>query len=137
MRFLQRLSDALARFMYGRYGYDKFNIVLLVAGLVLGLLANLPFCNVLSLASTGLLIWALFRALSRNITARGAELDKYLRFERKWKGFFSLRRRMWRERQTHKYFHCKYCRAMLRVPRGRGKVDVRCPRCNGITKTKS
>lgn len=137
MNFMQRVIDALYRFMYGRYGYDELNTVLLIAGVILSVLSYLPYLGILSLLSMAVMVWALFRSLSRNMAGRRREFEKYLQIKGKVKTFFNLRRRMWRERKTHRYFHCKYCRAMLRVPKGRGVVDVGCPRCKGRTTKKT
>lgn len=133
MNFMQRMMDALYRFMYGRYGYDELNTVLLVTGVLMSVLAYIPYLGILSLLSTVVLFLALFRSFSRNIAARRREFDKYLRIKGKVKTFFGLRRKMWSERNTHRYFRCKHCHAMLRVPKGRGVVDVGCPRCKGRT----
>ncbi len=137
MNFMQRLMGTIYRFMYGRYGYDRLNTALLLAGICTNLLSYLPYLGILGLASAALPAWALFRTLSRNIPARSRELDTYLRLLGKAKTFWNLRRKMWRERHTHRYFHCQHCRAMLRVPKGRGVVDVGCPRCGGKTKKKT
>lgn len=137
MNFMRRVMDAVYRFMYGRYGYDQLNTVLLVAGLIMSVLAYIPYLDVFWLLSTAVLFWAVFRAFSRNHAARRRELDKFLKMKGKIKTFFTLCRKMWRERKTHRYFHCKHCRAMLRVPKGRGVVDVGCPRCKGKTTKKT
>ena len=137
MRFMQKLTDAMYRFMYGRYGYDTLNIVLLVAGMVLSVLSWFPYLGICWLLSMACMFFALFRTFSRNIPKRRRELDRLLNSKNKMKTFFKLRGKIWRERKTHTYFHCKHCRAMLRVPKGRGEVEVGCPRCKGRTKKKT
>ena len=126
-----------SRWMYGRYGNDELGRFLLLAAIVLAVLSYLPYLQVLSLLALAVLAWSNFRCFSKNIPRRRAELDRFLRVKNKWKTALSLRRRMWRERKTHRYVKCKHCRAVLRVPRGRGKVQVGCPRCKGDTSVKT
>ena len=77
-----------------------------------------------------LLILCYFRMFSRNIQARYAENQKFLR----WCGPVSNRLRNARmrfaDRKTHRYFKCPQCKQRLRVPRGRGKINITCPHCH-------
>ena len=137
MRFWYRCIDAIRRFMYGRYGNDRLNWVLFWVALSLNVLSYVRYLWFLSFVSLAIFGWMFFRTLSRNIYARRRENDAFLSVWKRVKTFFNLRRKMWRERKTHCYFHCKYCHAVLRVPKGRGVVDVGCPRCKGKTKKKT
>lgn len=115
------LRTGLQRFMMGRYGTDKLNIAILVAGLIASLLSTiirLPLLDlVLMLVSYGLMSWALFRTLSRNTYKRYQENRKYL-----------MLRQRWQDRE-HRYFDCPRCRQQVRVPRGKGKISISCPKC--------
>ena len=107
--------------MAGRYGTDRLNMVILCAGLVASLLSvwtqsrglNLIFF----LLSYGLMIWAIFRSLSRNTYKRYLENRKFLQLVNRVK-----------DRQN-RYFDCPKCRQVVRVPRGKGKISITCPRC--------
>ncbi len=120
-QFSMRLSAGLRSFMTGRYGTDKLNMVILSAGLVASLLSvwiSAPGWNLLLFVlSYGLMIWAIFRSLSRNTYRRYQENRKFLQF------FFRLKDR------DNRYFDCPKCRQMVRVPRGKGKIAITCPRC--------
>ena len=126
-----------SRWMYGRYGSDALGRFLLIVAVVLAVLSYLPYLRVLSLLALAVLVWSNFRCFSKNIPRRRAELETFWRLKGKWNTVLSLRKRMWRERKTHRYVKCKHCRAVLRVPRGRGKVQVGCPRCKGDTSVKT
>lgn len=136
MRWTQRLAAAIYRFMYGRYGNDTLNHTLLISGVVLSVLSWLPYMGICSVLAMVLLFVALFRTFSRNIGKRRQEQQRFQQMTRGVKTFFTLRRKMWRERHTHRYFRCRYCRAVLRVKKGLGEVEVGCPRCKGKTKKK-
>ena len=120
-QFSSKLSALLRGFMAGRYGTDRLNMVILCAGLVVSLLSvwsqsrglNLIFF----LLSYGLMIWAIFRSLSRNTYKRYLENRKFLQLINRVK-----------DRQN-RYFDCPKCRQVVRVPRGKGKISITCPRC--------
>lgn len=115
------IRAGMVRFMAGRYGSDRLNMVILGAGLVASLLSVwirvMPFNLIFWALSYGLMIWAIFRCLSRNT---------YKRYrENRW--FLQLKDRL-KDRQN-RYFSCPKCRQTVRVPRGKGKIAITCPRC--------
>ena len=116
-----KFTAGLRRFMAGRYGTDRLNMVILCAGLVLviiyGLVPNATLKLILWAASYGLMIWAIFRSLSRNTYKRYQENRKFSQF------FDRLKDR------EHRYYDCPKCRQPVRVPRGKGKISITCPRC--------
>ena len=119
--FGARVAGTLARFMHGRYGTDRLNMVILCAGLAASLLSARISAPLVSLVlwalSYGLMIWAIFRSLSRNTYKRYQENRKFLLI------FDRLKDRQ------HRYFACPKCRQTVRVPRGKGKISITCPRC--------
>ena len=121
-QFSARLSAALRGFMAGRYGTDKLNMVILSVGLAVSLLSVLfrhpPVNLLLVVLSYGLMIWAIFRTLSRNTYKRYQENRKFLQVINRLKD------------RHNRYFDCPKCRQMVRVPRGKGKISITCPRCH-------
>ena len=115
--------------MIGRYGNDQLNRALLVVGVVSMVLAWIvhwkPFWWLTLLCLV--LVW--FRLLSRNIFRRQQENRKYLQATAGLRSEFSFQKRKWRERDAYLYFKCPHCHAHLRVPRGKGRVMVRCNKC--------
>ena len=120
-QFTAKLSSGLRTFMAGRYGTDRLNMVILCAGLAASILSSLvrvpPLNLIFWLLSYGLMIWAIWRSLSRNTYKRYQENRKYLQI------FGRLKDR------EHRYFDCPKCRQMVRVPRGKGKIAITCPKC--------
>ena len=126
-RVTQRLSESMRRMMYGRYGLDKLNVFLMTAAVALclvGFLVSRFFGAVgaligtlTSLISYGLLFWYLFRVFSRNIEKRSLENRRYL----------TLKARL--TDRSNRYYRCPNCRQTVRVPRGRGKICIKCPKC--------
>ena len=133
-RWFQNMGEKMQAWMYGRYGYDELSKFLSICAIVLVFLsAFLPFLNPIALV---MLFWSMFRTYSRNIAKRQSERAAYLQFTGKFKQFFKLRKNMIRDRKTHRYYKCPGCKAYLRVPKGRGKIEISCPKCkNKITRT--
>ena len=117
----RRFGNTLARFMYGRYGSDRFNRFLLVLYLILWVLSALfrGWTGLIFYALTTVtMLWTLFRMLSRNIPRRQAENRWYLHQVTRLK---DIRR--------YRYRRCPHCRGMLRLPIKRGRRTVTCHRC--------
>lgn len=117
-------------FMSGRYGMDRLNTVLLWCCIGLSVINVFVSSLVLYVAQTALLVWAMFRFLSRNYAKRRAEYEVFQHFFGKIGAFFKLRRDMVRDRSTHVYKKCPHCKATLRLPKSKGSHTVRCPRCS-------
>ena len=121
MNFFRKIAAALQRFMEGRYGNDKLNMTLLTVGAVIclvNLFFAVPVLNlILTLVCYSLMFLAIFRLLSRNTYRRYQENRKYLQFVERIK-----------DRQ-HRYYDCPRCRQQVRVPRGKGKISISCPKC--------
>ena len=119
--FMNRMVDGLRRFMTGRYGTDKLNTVILVAGVIVCFIAMfVPSAHVtlmLTLIAYFLMFWAMFRTLSRNTYKRYQENRRFLMLLDRIK-----------DRQ-HRYYSCPRCRQPVRVPRGKGKIAITCPKC--------
>ncbi len=120
-QFSAKLSQGLRAFMAGRYGTDRLNMAILSAGLVASLLSVIsPFSSlsmVMFVLSYVLMILAIFRSLSRNTYKRYQENRKFLQIFGRMKD------------REHRYFDCPKCHQMVRVPKGKGKISITCPRC--------
>ena len=117
----RNLQYSLTRFMTGRYGMDKLNIAILVLSLLVSILSSLTrssvICLLFAILSYGLMIWAIFRCFSRNTYRRYQENSRYLLLCTRLKD------------RRHRYYRCPKCHQMTRVPRGKGKISISCPRC--------
>lgn len=112
-----KLGEKFRQFMYGRYGSDKLSLFLLGLGVVLCLLSSFSRLYFLGILAYLPLIWAIFRMYSRNISKRRRENQRFLQF------FVRLKDR------NNRYFSCPRCRQRVRVPRGKGKIMIKCPAC--------
>ena len=121
--------DFIRRFMTGRYGPDHLNTAMIAVSLVFALLHVILRFLPLTYISYTLFGLALFRMLSRNIYRRRAENDKFIRYWWPVKTKISRAISKYKQRKTHKFIKCPSCGNTLRVPRGKGKLQITCPRC--------
>ena len=127
------MKEKLQRFMYGRYGLDSFGKFTIIVSLVLMLLANFVparLGSVLSLLCRALLIYTYFRMFSRQTYKRACENQTYLAKTTKVRHFFASQKSMMAQRKTHHIYKCPTCKQKIRVPKGKGRIEIRCPKCN-------
>ena len=129
MNFLQSIMAKIQQFMTGRYGSDSFTLFLTISGIVLSVLSNFKHLGFLYLISLALIFYGVFRTFSRNYEARRKELNWYLRVSQKPKAEIKILMSQFRDRKTHRYYKCKSCKTVMRVPKGRGKIEITCPKC--------
>lgn len=126
---MNNIRAKLMRFMYGRYGMDQLTIGLIIIYFILFFVNVFTRIFILDLLMWAVLIWSLFRSLSRNIHARQKENRTFLKFWNPVRSEAKLLLRRLREGRTYRFRRCSRCRTILRLPRRTGKLSVRCPRC--------
>ena len=138
MGVLYKCKMALQRLMYGRNGSDQLGRAAIVAALVLDVVSMFVIRNrhlqlvgiLLYWVAMALLLYAIFRAFSKNLYKRREENSKFLQWTWKVKNGRSAAKARHAD-TAHKYFTCKNCKTICRVPVGKGKVIITCPKCGG------
>lgn len=136
MGVLYKCKMALQRLMYGRNGSDQLGRAAIVASLVLDVVSMFVIRNrhlqlvgiLLYWVAMALLLYAIFRAFSKNLYKRREENSKFLQWTWKVKNGRSAAKARHAD-TAHKYFTCKNCKTICRVPVGKGKVIITCPKC--------
>ena len=138
---LYRFRCALARLMYGRNGPDQLGQASVWAVLVLEFASLLlrrftVLSGILSWVALAGWIWILFRVFSKNLSRRREENQRWVRW---WQGKKNAvaGARARRADKEHKYFTCHGCGAICRVPVGKGKIEITCPRCGAKIQAKT
>lgn len=130
---MNKLREKLARFMYGRYGADELGSFLMVLWLFCAVIGGFGrgshFGTVLWSWELVLFILVEYRMLSKNIQKRYAENQKYLAVKNKVRRFFGKTKYMQQQRREFHIYTCPQCRQKIRIPRGKGKISIRCPKC--------
>ncbi len=134
------MKEKLIRFMQGRYGVDQLSKFLLILGLVvvvISALFNSRVSLILYILGWVLVIYCYFRVFSRNIPKRYAENQAFLAKTYKIRMFFQKQKNIWQQRKTHHIYTCPSCKQKIRIPKGKGKIEVRCPKCGATFIKKS
>lgn len=124
----------LRRFMYGRYGNDQLSTFTFVLYIIL-VLFQMAFRKtaagpVLMVLSYLVVIAYFFRCFSKNIYRRQRENQRFLQLWNPVKNYVRFWKLRFRERNgVKKLFRCPKCHQTVRVPKGKGKIAITCPKC--------
>lgn len=136
-----KFKDKVIQFMTGRNGGDQLSTFLIVVSMGLTLVGQASNLGFLVFAGYLPLGYALFRILSRNVEKRRLENYKFAILFSPLYGRshrFATRLKMRAEEaKTHKFVKCPQCKTVMRVPRGKGKLMVTCPKCQNKFSSKS
>lgn len=127
----------LQRFMYGRYGQDHLNRALSIFAIVLYGIALFTKWTFLSSLAMVLLLFCIFRMLSRSTEKRARENGVFLRFQEGVRQTFRQAKTRFQQRKTYRFYTCAACKQKVRVPKGKGKIIIHCPKCHASFEKKS
>lgn len=130
------MKEKIDRFMIGRYGNDQLNRLLIILALVCCILSFFG-STVLHTGSQSVgitigilaLDYAYFRMFSRNIYKRSAENAAYLRVTSQLRQAVIRWKYKVKQYQTYHIYRCSSCSQKIRIPRGKGKIEITCPKC--------
>lgn len=124
------MKERFMRFMYGRYGVDSFGKFLLGVSLTCFVLSSFTRNRTLYLLGLALVAYDYFRIFSKNLYKRSAENQEYLRRSARLRGWFANLKYRFSQSRSYHIYKCPTCHQKIRIPRGKGKIEVRCPKCN-------
>ncbi len=119
--------------MQGRYGADHLSNFLMVLSMILMIIGFVSGKEIVILVTFGIavivLAYSYFRIFSKNHYKRYAENEKYLSMHNFFKSFFSKGIAIIKDRRKNHIYKCPGCKVKIRVPRGKGKIMITCPKC--------
>ncbi len=124
--FRQRMT----RFMYGRYGNDQLSKMYLGLALVCLIVNLFTRLTVFYAAGLLLLIYSMYRSFSKDIAKMSSQNQKYLNWRYQTIAKYNNRKKHWAQRKEYRFYKCPGCKQKVRVPRGRGKIAITCPKCH-------
>lgn len=130
------MRDKFNKFMQGRYGVDDLSRFTMGAALVLIILTmfvnivNRSVGSVLDFLGIVAIVYAYFRIFSRDIQKRYEENQKYLAMTSKFRLHFNKEKNLMKQRKTHHIYNCPGCGQKIRIPKGKGKIEIDCPKCH-------
>lgn len=122
------LKEKFYRFMQGRYGNDQLNRFLIALAMVL-LVLSMFLGDFLYLIAVAVMVFAYYRMFSKKTYKRAGENQKYLQLTWKARTYWSRKKNELSQLKTHHIYRCPSCKQKIRVPRGRGKIAIRCRKC--------
>lgn len=131
------MREKFQRFMMGRYGADDFSKFLSIVVIVLCVIDILFVDSVIFYFCTlALIIYLYYRMFSKNIAKRYQENQLYLVIKNKLTRKFKRKKSEFKQRKTHHIYKCPTCRQKIRIPKGKGRICITCPKCKTeFTKT--
>ena len=127
------LREKLAKLMYGRYGVDQLGRAMLIFALVLCVLSLFVprrLSGIIYYISLIFIILMYIRMFSKNIQKRYQENNKYLSLKASFLRKFQREKEIFSQRRFYHFYRCPRCRQRIRIPRGKGRIEIRCPKCS-------
>lgn len=121
--------NSLKNFMSGRYGTDQLTLSLLISGMILTFLSNAFKWHAVTMFTHVIFLACIYRAMSKNISARQTENIKFLKLYNPVKAWVIGKYSIAAALRYYKYFKCPQCRQTIRAPRGKGRILITCQKC--------
>lgn len=123
---MKKIREKIDKMLQGRYGIDEFGRMLVIVALGLYVIGAVLQNQWIFSLSIFIIIIVIYRMMSRQHWERGEENRSYTRGLKLWK----LR---YENRKYSRIFVCKKCGRFIRVPKGKGKIQVTCTSCGDKT----
>ncbi len=129
------MKDKFYRFMQGRYGVDqfaKFTMGVALVSIVLAIFVNTGSSagSLLDMLGLVVIVYTYFRIFSRNISKRAQENQKYLSATATIRQRLNKEKNLMKQRKDYHIYTCPSCGQKVRIPRGKGKIEISCPKCH-------
>lgn len=123
------MREKLQRFMAGRYGVDQLNRVYIGLTFVLLILSMITRWSILYLVALGILIYSYYRMFSRNVSKMYAQNQKFLNMRYRAVAKWNKTKNHMKQRKVYRFYKCPSCKQKVRVPKGKGRICITCPKC--------
>lgn len=128
-REVSRMRERMQRFMTGRYGADQLSKLYLILAMVCLLLSLFTRWGIFCIIGAVLLVYTYYRMFSRNISKMYAQNQRFLNLRYRATAKWNNRKKERAQRQIYRFYSCPGCKQRVRVPRGKGRIQITCPKC--------
>ena len=122
------MKNKIRNFMVGRYGDDALNRFICILIFIFIVLNWILQNNIIRIVIYVFFFLFIYRSFSKNIVARSIENDKFIKHKRKVSRIFKIMKKNFQDKEN-KYVLCPTCVQMIRVPKGKGKIEITCRHC--------
>lgn len=123
------MKERMQRFMAGRYGNDQLNQFIFIVAIISMVLEITTRQSLFYTLILVLLILAYVRVFSRNINKRYEENMKFLQKKDAILNKFRKQKYYAAQRRNFHIYTCPQCKQKIRIPKGKGKISITCPKC--------
>ena len=123
------MKERMQRFMAGRYGNDQLNQFIFIVAIISMVLEIITRQSLFYTLTLVLLILAYVRVFSRNINKRYEENIKFLQKKDAILNKFRRQKYYAAQRRNFHIYTCPQCKQKIRIPKGKGKISITCPKC--------
>ena len=123
------MKERMQRFMAGRYGNDQLNQFIFIVAIISMVLEIITRQSLFYTLTLVLLILAYVRVFSRNINKRYEENMKFLQKKDAILNKFLKQKYYAAQRRNFHIYTCPQCKQKIRIPKGKGKISITCPKC--------
>lgn len=123
------MREKLRQFMYGRYGVDELTRFILLFDCALMVISFLIRSDILNFTCVVIIILCYFRMFSKNHNQRYKENQIYLKYYRNFVTNWAQFKSNLKQHKIYHIYKCPSCKQKIRIPRGKGKISITCPKC--------
>ncbi|MGI6755115.1 MAG: BRcat domain-containing protein [Atopobiaceae bacterium] len=122
-------GDKITEWLRDRNGVDVISNISVAVAILVIVINLFVHASTLSLVAIALLLYAGFRISSRNVNARREEVEHLMVILGPAAAWVKDPKAAMKEAKEYRHLSCPTCGQRVRVPRGKGKVRVTCPKC--------
>ena len=127
----REMKQKIQQFMIGRYGADQLGRLLMGISIISLLISLLTKLDIFYIFAFGLMVYEYYRMMSKKIERRYAENQKYLNGRYRLVVKWNRHKEHFRQRKDYHFYRCPSCKQKVRVPKGKGRICITCPKCKG------
>ena len=123
------MLQKVLRFLQERYGIDDLSKLMMGIVFILAVINMFFRLPVLSAFIWAVIILIYFRMFSKNKYKRYQENQLYLKYMEPFQNWIRKQINIIKLRKDYHIYTCPTCKQKIKIPRGKGRIAVRCPKC--------